>query len=52
MGALAFALLVADLEQRYGVPIYDSVSIGVREALVLAGVDPSPGRRWGSAFTR
>ncbi|WP_406855472.1 Asp/Glu/hydantoin racemase [Alsobacter sp. KACC 23698] len=46
------APLVADLEQRYGVPIYDSVSIGVREALVLAGVDPSPGRRWGSAFTR
>jgi maleate isomerase len=44
------APLVADLEARLGIPIYDSVSIGVWAALVAAGVDVRPGRRWGSAF--
>jgi maleate isomerase len=45
------AHLVAALEAELGVPIYDSVSIGVWAALRLAGIETEPGRRWGSAFT-
>jgi maleate isomerase len=44
------AHLVAALEAELGIPIYDSVSIGIWKSLCLAGVDPAPGRRWGSAF--
>lgn len=48
---LPAAGLVADLEAELGLPIYDSVSIGVAETLRLAGVAPAPGAAWGSAFT-
>jgi maleate isomerase len=44
------APLVDDLERRLGIPIYDSVSIGVWGALRMAGIDPRRGHRWGSAF--
>ena len=45
------AHLVADFERRLGIPVYDSVSIGVWAALRLAGVDTRAGARWGSLFT-
>ena len=44
------AHLVAPLEAELGIPIYDSVSISVWKSLRLAGVDTTPGQRWGSAF--
>jgi maleate isomerase len=46
------AHLVAPLEQQLGVPIYDTVSIGVWDALRRAGVETARGARWGSLFTR
>jgi maleate isomerase len=45
------AHLVAPLEQELGLPIYDTVSIGVWDALRRAGVETSRGARWGSLFT-
>lgn len=45
------AHLVATLEQETGIPIYDTVSIGVWDALRVAGVDTARGARWGSLFT-
>ena len=44
------AHLVDSLERELGIPIYDSVSIGVWKALWLARAPIAPGRRWGSAF--
>jgi maleate isomerase len=44
------AHLVATMEQELGVPIYDTVSIGVCDALRRAGVETSRGARWGSLF--
>lgn len=47
------APLVAELEQALGIPVYDSVSIGVWKGLRIAGVDTSPAAaRWGSVFQR
>ena len=46
------AHLVAPLEQETGIPIYDTVSIGVWDALRRAGVVTERGGRWGSLFTR
>jgi maleate isomerase len=46
------AHLAAPLEQELGLPIYDTVSIGVWDALRLAGVKTVRGARWGSLFTR
>jgi maleate isomerase len=45
------AHLVAPLEQELGLPIYDTVSIGVWDALRCAGVETARGARWGSLFT-
>ena len=45
------AHLVAPLEQETGIPIYDTVSIGVWDALCHAGVTTERGARWGSLFT-
>jgi maleate isomerase len=45
------AHLVEPLEQELGVPIYDTVSIGVWDALRHAGVTTERGARWGSLFT-
>ena len=44
------AHLVAPLEQELGLPIYDTVSIGVWDALRHAGVATARGGRWGSLF--
>ena len=45
------AHLVAPLEQETGIPIYDTTSIGVWDALRRAGVETARGARWGSLFT-
>ncbi|MEA2873156.1 MAG: maleate isomerase [Hyphomicrobiales bacterium] len=45
------AHLVAPLEQETGIPIYDTTSIGVWDALRVAGVETARGARWGSLFT-
>ena len=45
------AHLVAPLEQEIGIPIYDTTSIGVWDALRVAGVETARGARWGSLFT-
>jgi maleate isomerase len=44
------AHLAAPLEQELGIPVYDTVSIGVWDALRRAGVATAPGARWGSLF--
>lgn len=46
------AHLVAPLEQETGIPIYDTTSIGVWDALRCAGVETTRGARWGSLFTQ
>jgi len=45
------AHLVAPLERETGIPIYDTVSIGVWDALRRAGVATGRAGRWGSLFT-
>ena len=45
------AHLVAVMEQETGIPIYDTVSIGVWDALRRAGVETNRGARWGGLFT-
>jgi maleate isomerase len=45
------AHLVAPMEQELGVPIFDTVSLGVWDALRVAGVGTARGARWGSLFT-
>jgi len=40
------------MEEELGIPIYDTVSMGVWGALRLAGVDTRVAADWGSAFTR
>jgi maleate isomerase len=44
------AHLVGPMEQELGIPIYDTVSIGVWDALRHAGIDTAPGARWGRLF--
>jgi maleate isomerase len=44
------AHLVDAMEQELGVPVYDTVSIGVWDSLRLAGVETAPAARWGSLF--
>lgn len=46
------APLVPELEAELGVPVYDSVAMGVWGALRAAGLDTRPGRAWGSVFAR
>jgi maleate isomerase len=46
------AHLVDTMERELGIPIYDTVSIGVWDALRLAGVETTRGARWGSLFAR
>jgi maleate isomerase len=45
------AHLAAPLERETGIPIYDTVSIGVWDALRRAGVETTRSVRWGSLFT-
>ena len=44
------AHLVAPLEHETGIPIYDTVSIGIWDALHRAGIETTRGGRWGSLF--
>ena len=46
------APLVAEMEVELGVPIYDTVTMGVWGALRMVGVDTKPGRAWGRVFDR
>jgi len=46
------APVVAEMEDELGIPIYDTVTMGVWGALKLAGVDTRPGRAWGRVFDR
>lgn len=46
------APVVAEMEAELGIPIYDTVSMGVWGALRLAGVDTRAAADWGSTFTR
>lgn len=46
------APLVASLEMELGIPIYDSVTMGVWGALRALGVDTGRGRAWGQVFGR
>jgi maleate isomerase len=48
---LPAAHLVVPLEQETGIPVYDTVSIGVWDSLRRAGVETARGARWGSLFT-
>jgi maleate isomerase len=45
------AHLVASIEADAGIPIYDSVSIGVWQALRAAGVSTNRGIKWGSLYS-
>jgi maleate isomerase len=45
------AHLLAPMEQETGIPMYDTTSIGVWDALRRAGVETARGARWGSLFT-
>lgn len=44
------APLVEELEQKLGIPVYDTISTVVWKALRLAGADPSRVRGWGRLF--
>lgn len=44
--------IVPEMERELGIPIYDTVTMGVWGALQRAGVDTKPGSDWGQVFTR
>jgi maleate isomerase len=46
------APIVAEMERELGVPVYDSVTMGVWGALKLIGIDTRAGRDWGQVFER
>ena len=46
------APVVAEMEEELGIPIYDSVTMAVWDALRLARVPTAPGRAWGRVFER
>ncbi|MGH8789728.1 MAG: maleate cis-trans isomerase family protein [Cupriavidus necator] len=46
------APLVAEMEEELGIPIYDTVTMGVWGALNLLGIDTRAGRAWGRVFER
>jgi maleate isomerase len=48
----AAAPLVAEMEAELGIPIYDSVTMAVWQALKLVGVGTAPGEAWGQVFRR
>jgi maleate isomerase len=47
---LKAAPLVEKIEQRTGIPVYDSVATVLWKSLVLADVDPRRVKGWGSLF--
>jgi maleate isomerase len=46
------APIVPEMERELGIPIYDTVTMGVWGALQCAGVATRPGRDWGRVFER
>lgn len=48
---LRAAPLVNTLEQKVGIPIYDTISVVVWKSLMMAGINPARVQGWGSLFT-
>lgn len=48
----AAAPVIPAIEAETGIPMFDSVSVGVWHALSLMGIDPAPGRAWGRLFAK
>lgn len=46
------APIVGELECELGIPIYDTVTMGVWGVLSMLGIDTKPGRAWGRVFER
>ncbi|MEJ8858498.1 Asp/Glu/hydantoin racemase [Variovorax robiniae] len=46
------ATVIPAIEAETGIPMFDSVSIGVWHALRMAGIDTSPARAWGQVFAQ
>jgi maleate isomerase len=46
------APIVPEMEAELGIPIYDTVTMGVWGALQRAGIDTNAGRDWGRVFER
>ena len=46
------APIVPEMEAELGIPIYDTVTMGVWGALQRAGIDTRAGRDWGRVFAR
>lgn len=46
------APIVAEMERELGIPIYDTVTMGVWGALKCLGIDARAGRDWGQVFER
>jgi maleate isomerase len=45
------APVIPALEAEFGIPMFDSVSVGVWQALQLAGIDTAPAAAWGRLFS-
>jgi maleate isomerase len=46
------AAVAAEIEAEHGLPVYDTVALGVWASLRAAGVDVRPARAWGRLFER
>ena len=46
------ATVIPAIEAETGIPMFDSVSIGVWHALKLAGIDTRPASAWGRVFAQ
>ena len=46
------APIVGEMERELGIPIYDTVAMGVWGVLSMLGLDTKPGRAWGRVFER
>jgi len=46
------AAVAAEIEAEHGLPVYDTVALGVWASLRAAGVDTRPARAWGRLFER
>jgi maleate isomerase len=46
------ATVIPAIEAETGIPMFDSVSIGVWHALRMAGIDTAPAGAWGRVFSR
>jgi maleate isomerase len=46
------APIVGEMERELGIPVYDTVTMGVWSVLSMLGMDTKPGRAWGRVFER